>query len=414
MRYINKEEAQRDGLLVASPPDIRPLVDPCVNQAPSTAIKMARVLCILFMTSVHAWPGAGRMLAADTFPIVHGFYFIAIEVFGRASVPLLSLMSGLLFVTSFHRRGSSSVLLGKLQTLIVPLLAWSVPMVAILFAEPFITGEPALLWSAMDWLNAFFSITQAPANLPLHFFREIFVMAVYGCLIMGVFRWNRLTGVACALLVALVEQQAGGFLMLRNQIAVFFVAGMLLAMLGRANWHPSWRVVAAAMTCLGLAWSAGIFDGQPQNLLQQRTAELLPRLAVSLLMWRLAYAIAEHASGFRALVLKIEPHIFVVFCSHAIMVKPFGLLAMMFGLSETSAFQPLFLLLQMAVFVGVGVVLSHLLAPWPWLRGKAGHMSMGKAKSGVRPARLERVVRRAALDQASGRPVTGVTGALSS
>jgi hypothetical protein len=200
----------------------------------------------------------------------------------------------------------------------------------------------------------------------------------------------------------------------RNQIAAFFIAGMLLAMMGRANWHPRWPAVAAAMACLVAAWALGIFDGPPQNIVQQRLAELLPRLAVSLLMWRLAYAIAERAGQLRAVLLRIEPHIFVVFCSHAIMVKPFALAAMLLGFTETSPWLPLFLLLQMAVFVSVGIVLSHLLAPWPWLRGKAGHMSMGKAKSGVRPARLERVVRRAALDQASGRPVTGVTGALSS
>jgi hypothetical protein len=95
MRYINKEEAQRDGLLVASPPDIRPLVDPCVNQASSTTIKMARVLCIIFMTSTHAWPGSERMLSADAPAIAQAFYFLVVDVFGRASVPLLSLMSGL-------------------------------------------------------------------------------------------------------------------------------------------------------------------------------------------------------------------------------------------------------------------------------------------------------------------------------
>lgn len=310
------------------------------------------------------------MLAADAPAWAQLFYFLVIEVFGRASVPLLSLLSGVLLVVSFQRRSAGAILANKTQTLIIPMVAWSVPMAVILFAEPLMTGAPELMWSGADWANAFFSVTNSPANGPLHFFRDVFIMAIYGCLILTVFKSNKAAGILLAVLVALVEQKAGGFLMLRNQIAVFFVAGMLLAMLGRANWHPSWRIVAAAMACLGFAWSMGLFDGQPQSLLQQRTAELLPRLAVSLLMWRLAFAVARRASGLRQLLLKIEPHIFVVFCSHAIMVKPFALLALLCGLSETSAFHPLFLLLQMTVFVVAGIMLSHLLAPVPWLRGK--------------------------------------------
>ena len=375
---------------------------------------MARVLCIIFMTSTHAWPGSERMLSADAPAIAQAFYFLVVDAFGRASVPLLSLMSGLLLVASFQRRGTASVLKGKGQTLLVPMVAWSVPMIAVLLAEPLVTGEPGMLRTATDWVNALFSITTSPANGPLHFFRDVFIMAAYGCVILTLFRRNAIAGVVLAIAVALVEQKSGGLLLFRNQIAAFFIVGMLLAMMGRANWHPRWPAVAAAMACLVAAWALGIFDGPPQNIVQQRLAELLPRLAVSLLMWRLAYAIAERAGQLRAVLLRIEPHIFVVFCSHAIMVKPFGLAAMLLGFTETSPWLPLFLLLQMAVFVSVGIVLSHLLAPWPWLRGKAGHMSMGKAKSGVRPARLERVVRRAARDQASGRPVTGVTGALSS
>lgn len=323
------------------------------------------------MTSTHAWPGSDRILAADAPALAQAFYFLVIDVLGRASVPLLSLLSGVLLVASFHKRGSGAVLGSKVRTLLIPMVAWSLPMALILFAEPLVTGTPLLLWSASDWANAFFSITASPANGPLHFFRDVFIMAIYGCLILTVFRSNRAAGIVLAVLVALIEQKAGGFLLFRNAIAFFFVAGLLLAMLGRANWHPDWRVVVAAMAGLAAAWGAGIFDGQPHNILQQRTAELLPRAAVSMLMWWLAYTIARRASGFREVLLKIEPHIFVVFCSHAIMVKPFALLALMFGLSEISALHPLFLLLQMTVFVITGVVLSRLLAPVPWLRGKA-------------------------------------------
>lgn len=341
-----------------------------VGATQSATIKIARVLCIIFMTSTHAWPGSGRMLDADAPLFAQAFYWVVVDMFGRASVPLLSLMSGLLFVSSFYRRGTFSVIRGKFKTLIVPMVAWSIPMIAILFAEPLVTGAPALQWSGMDWANALFSITASPANGPLHFFRDIFIMALYGCLILALFRWNRAAGVVLAVGIALLEQKAGGFLLFRNQIAFLYIAGLLLAVGGHVGWRPGWLVVSAGLICYALVWYAGLLEGEPRNLLEQRTAELVPRIAVSLLMWRLAFLLASRAKGLREALIRLEPHIFVVFCCHALLVKPFGLLALVFGWSENSAYHPLILLLQMATFIVAGVVLSQLLKPFPWLRGK--------------------------------------------
>jgi hypothetical protein len=37
-------------------------------------------------------------------------------------------------------------------------------MIAVLLAEPLVTGEPGMLRIASDWVNALFSITTSPAN----------------------------------------------------------------------------------------------------------------------------------------------------------------------------------------------------------------------------------------------------------
>ena len=343
---------------------------PAIDRDQSATIKVARVLCIIFVTSAHAWPGSDRILAADVTAPFAAFYFVVIGLFGRSSVPLLSVISGLLFVSSFYRRGASSVIRGKFKTLIVPMVAWSIPMIAILFAEPMLTNADRPEWGAMDWINMLFSITQSPANGPLHFFRDIFVMVFYGCAILALFSRHRIAGIVLAVAIALLEQKAGGFLVFRNQIAFLFIAGLLMALLGAGSWRPSWPIVIAALGLYAFTAWAGLLSETADNLVQMRFSQLLPRIAVSLFMWRLSYEIVRRGAGLRKGIYWLEPHIFVVFCSHALTVKAFALLAAIFDWSEASAIYPAILLGQMAVFVIVGVVASYILMPFPWLRGK--------------------------------------------
>ena len=81
---------------------------PALPRDLSDAIRIARVVCILSMVSVHVWPGATRVLAADT-PF-SGFFQVMIEYLGRGSVPLLSLVSGyLLTISAQGSRNARSV-----------------------------------------------------------------------------------------------------------------------------------------------------------------------------------------------------------------------------------------------------------------------------------------------------------------
>lgn len=348
---------------------------PKLDSTQSTSFRIARVLCIIFMTSTHAWPGSTRILNADTSIFSATIYFVIVDLFGRASVPLLSLISGLLFVLSIDRRGAKSVLASKFQTLLVPLVAWSAPMIVLLHLEPSITGSSPLRWDLMTWVNSLFSITASPANGPLHFFRDIFVMVCYGCLILTVARRHQRIGVVLALAIALLEQKAGGFLIFRNQIAVMFIAGMLMAMLGGINWRPGWKALASAFIAYALVWAFGWLDRTNDGILVQRLGELVPRIAVSLLMWRISHAIVTGWPLLTRWLSRLEPHIFVVFCAHALLVKPFALVATRSQISEDDPFFLGFLLLQMVVFVVVGVILSHFLKPFPWLRGKSTNSS---------------------------------------
>ena len=355
---------------------------PIIGKNQSQNIKLARVLCILFMMTTHAWPGSERILAANLSWPSHALLFVVVDIFGRASVPLLSTISGLLLVSSFARRGTPSVILGKFKTLVVPLVFWSIPMAIIAFAEGIWIDNRVPAWTPIEWVNAFFSITSEPANGPLHFFRDIFVMVLYACLILPVFRWNRWAGMALALAIALLEQKAGGFLVFRNQIAVFFIAGLLLTLSGKAEWVPRWPLVAVLMLAYAALGFYGVLDENSSDLATMRFSQLFPRLTVSILMWRICADIAAHLARLAERLKSLEPDIFVVFCSHAITAKFFALLALVAGLTENAWYYPAFLTLQTVVFVMVGWVLARILAPFPWLRGRS---RQEKSAKGWRP-----------------------------
>ena len=350
---------------------------PPVPREQSDSIKIARVLCIFFMMSTHGWPGSNRILAAEVAPALHLFYLVVVDVLG--------VISGMLFVISFERRGPRSVLGSKFKTLVVPMIVWSLPLIAIGIAKSRITGEPSPLdGSTLDLVNLLIPITTGPANGPLHFLRDIFIMALYGSVILLIFRRSTLFGILAALAVFLVEQIPGGFLLFRNQIATMFIFGLLLARLGHAGWRPNWPLVLVLMAIYLSARWFDLLQTSPREHLAFRISEHVPRVAMAFFIWRVSYEIARRPNWLRTLCQHLEPHIFTIFCLHAVIASFVGGAALVFGWHETAPYYPLIFVTQLVAFVILGVIASKILTPFPWLRGKA-HGERKRAPSVVPP-----------------------------
>lgn len=338
--------------------------------------------CILFMMTTHIWPGSGRILAADVGDGLHLLYVVVVDSLGRAAVPLLSMVSGALFAYSLARRPPGRIVVSKIKTLIVPMAVWSIPMVAVAFAEAWLTGDRAgVPVTPLDWGNSFFAFTVSPANGPLHFLREIFIMSLYGIAILFAWRRSRALGVLLGVGIVLIEQIPGGFLLFRNQIATFYVFGLLFACFGFTARAPkgSWLLVIALVGVLVAVRVAGLLDVPPDDIVLVRLAEHFPRIIMSIFMWRVALALAQGSGPIRRLCMALEPHIFTIFCSHILVVKVVGGIAFFAGWQETASYYPLIFAGQIVLCVFVGWILSRMLAPFPWLRGKA-------ARSQTRPA----------------------------
>ena len=354
-------------------PAATPLPSPVLAAETSQAIRIARVLCIVFMMTTHIWPGSDRILAAAQPPAVAAFFSVVVDHLGRSAVPLLSLFSGVLFAFTVMRgKRAAAIVRGKLRALIVPMAFWSVPVLAINLAAVHLLGmDEALPESPLDWVNAFLSLTAPPANGPLHFLREIFVACLCALALHALYRRSAMLGVlaGCALLVA--EHAPGDLLFFRPLIPTFFLAGMLLALRGRAGWRPPlWLGLAL------LALSESVLHLVPRDPLpgwyvDETLLEFLPRLAMSLLMWWFATGLPRWSRRAADAVGWLEPFIFMIFCSHFVTIRVMGAVAAILGLSENDPWYPAFFLLQIPVCIAGGLAAAVVLRKvWPATGGR--------------------------------------------
>ncbi|MBC7138828.1 MAG: acyltransferase [Defluviimonas sp.] len=328
----------------------------------SAAISVARTLCITFMIAVHFWPGDVRIMAAEKPLWLEGFYWLLLDQLGRASVPLLSVVSGVLLTCSYARRPRPrAIITGKLRSLIVPMAGWSAALLAFLALRSFAAGQPVELpQTAMGWINALFGVTKPPANFPLTFLRDMFVTCLIALAFLKLYERTRPVAILALMLIWLVEVQTTGFMLFRPQILSFFALGMGLALAGHANYRPGWGAVAGILAIYAVL---SVLPEDPVPGMQMDTSLLshVPRAAMSLLMWKCALEITRARGWLFRATHQLAPHIFVVYCSHALTIAAVAVLGA-FGISERSPIYPLVFLLQYPLCLGVGVALSRALS----------------------------------------------------
>ncbi|WP_395543662.1 acyltransferase family protein, partial [Neotabrizicola sp. sgz301269] len=267
-----------------------------MSREASDAIRVARVLCIIFMTTVHVWPGASEVMGADVGPVLHAFYLVLIDYLGRGSVPLLSVVSGFLLTRSLGRKSSQEMIRSKAWALLVPMVIWSALVLVLVLARALILGDGAdMPHGVMGWINALFSVTAPPANIPVAFLRDVFVSAVIGIIVIGIYRQMPVLAGILLLILIPAEVGTGGLLLLRPQILVFYTIGLVLGLqIGRMP-EPPWGLIllvlgldAALRHVFGLPGSGETGIGLWMSY--------LGRIAMSLLMWRCALDI-RYAQG---------------------------------------------------------------------------------------------------------------------
>lgn len=197
----------------------------------SKRLAIARYFMIIGIVILHMPPF--KPLTAyqlDPFDLFRGM--LTFGVF-RATVPLLTAISGyLLFAGELDRR-FLTLMRKKTRSLLVPLLLWNLPMLPLLYwiqkngyiAHHFDVDLYPMQWK--NWLDAATGLFHSPLNYPTHFLRNLFALALLAPLLGLLLRRAPYVGLVIVFIVYWYDLD--GDLLLRNSMLLSFYVGGLAA-----------------------------------------------------------------------------------------------------------------------------------------------------------------------------------------
>ncbi len=329
----------------------------------SAAIGIARVLCILGIVYVHAWTGlaGGDLVKLNETP--QGLLrWGLIELLGRSAVPLLSIISGWLVAASLARRPWRTFALSKARTILAPMVLWNALAMVLVSGAAWVgwirAPMPTAWWWTIDELLCLASPNDINVQMP--FLRDLFVCMMAAPLLLRLPSWA--LGVVTALAVAWNVSGLSFVLLLRPSILLFFIVGMLARRHDLAAWMASRPIVIVASAYALFAalqvWLETIgVDRGVDNPVLLTSVDLMMRFTTALFFWSIAWRLAQ--SRLAGPLLRFEPYVFLMFCSHLIMMWLGGPLIGKLTGPLGSPLYPLFLVAQPVLVMGATVLLGR-------------------------------------------------------
>jgi hypothetical protein len=183
----------------------------------SDSIRVARVFCIFFMSYVHLHFFALDLYASDVYKVIRT---VLVDVLGRSSVPLLSIISGFLAWGVFQREKSSRVFKNRARKILVPMIIWNSIGAALI---SFKVGS----FSGFEFFNSVLPLAAPGAYTHLDFLRDIYVMTLATPLLICLVRRAPLLLLVAAIGVLFYDLNM--YFVLRNQIFFFYAVGLFFA-----------------------------------------------------------------------------------------------------------------------------------------------------------------------------------------
>lgn len=323
------------------------------------------MICLLGIVYVHAWTGLDGNSLVKAGGTAQGMLrWGLIELLGRSSVPLLSIISGWLVAASLMKRGWRTFVAGKVRTVLAPMVLWNA-LAILLVSGAALAGwmkapTPTSWWWTVDELLCLASPDDINVQMP--FLRDLFVCMLAAPLLVR--SPTRALAAVAALALAWAVSGLAFPLLLRPSILVFFVAGILARRFDLAVPAASRPILVSGgvylLLAAGRVWleTAGMGQGIDNPALLN-AFDLVMRFATALFFWSLAWRLAE--TRFGRLVLRAEPYVFLMFCAHLIMIWLAGPLIGRLTGPLGSPYYPLFLLAQPLLVLGASLLLGRML-----------------------------------------------------
>lgn len=365
--------------MFSTPPELhRP------SELTSDSIAIARVLCILGVVYVHAWTGvdSGSLLALKGSG-QETLRWTLMETFGRSAIPLLGLISGWLVAGSARVRNWGPHVAHKARTVLLPMLLWNAIAILLVSGAALFAGLQAPSPNSAEWMaQELLILTRNPdINVQMPFLRDLFLCMVAAPLMVRA--PNRVLAGLALLAGGASMLGYGPPVLMRASILMFFAIGMIVRRTG-ADAKAANLPWAVAVLPFLLLLPLKVHVSLPGNGFAVAHAQMLiaidlsVRLAATLAMWRIACGLAVSRAS--TVLKRIEPYMFLMFCSHLIfmwLVAP--MIGRLTGPLGSPAY-PALLLLQPALALASAVILAKgLMLVVPEL---AGILSGGRLKGG--------------------------------
>lgn len=325
------------------------------------AIDIARLICIFCVVYVHGWTGLPRDVS-HALPFGDSFaYWILVEGLGRSSVPLLSIISGWLVAEPGKRLSIGR----KASSLLAPMASWDLLAVFLAGLATLMIGfDAGFAPVGMPLFNEVAHLTEpAIINVQNAFLRDVFVCMVAAPLLLrlpNTAMWCILAGTA---IWAVMGWEL--FILLRPQILLFFLLGMLtrrLALDGRAAAVPT-LPLAAVFLSLAAAKVALAASGNDYETSHPEMIALFDnvfRLIAAITFWKVARWLAGSRLG--PWMVRLSAYSFLLFCSHILVLRAAGPLVEHFVGVMGDAYWPAFFLVQPVIALAVAVMIGKGLA----------------------------------------------------
>lgn len=198
-----------------------------LGHATGDRIAFLRIVMIFGVIMLHT-PAYVPMSAIGDgwFDLIKAFFQLAVF---RASVPVLTVISGYLLFKSCIDQEPVRCLTKKARTILIPFLCFNLPLAPVALGAEMFGGMhlSANLWpfDATGWLNAAFGLTDSPINYPLNFLRDLIVLILLAPLFGWLLRKSAWPGLVLVSVIFMGDFD--GHLLQRNLMALqFYVGGM--------------------------------------------------------------------------------------------------------------------------------------------------------------------------------------------
>jgi succinoglycan biosynthesis protein ExoH len=201
----------------------------------SNRIWATRYLMVIGIIILHLPPYQPlNELGSSFFEYVKAFFSHGVF---RATVPVLTVMSGFLIFNSGLQLKPKKLFSKKVNTIFVPLIICNLPLaIAVFFIQKYSILNhdfSAQLYPFVisHWLNAITGLFGSPINYPLNFLRDLFVISLLSPILWQLLKRAPYAGLLIVLVVYYLNLD--GNLILRNSMLVSFYIGALAA-------HQKW------------------------------------------------------------------------------------------------------------------------------------------------------------------------------